>query len=218
MPKSRSQKNEELASLASALKEAKSVAFSDFQGMTVSNITTLRKKMFSEGVRYVVAKKTLFSVAAKQAGFDVDFKSFPGMIGAAIGTEDEMAPAKLIGEAGKDQPIKLVGGIFEGKVVDQEYVNTLSKLPSRSQLLGQLLSVLNGPAGAFVRLLNAYKEEQEKGSPAPAPAAPVAEAAAEPVVEAPVAEAAPEAAPVEAPAETAPEAPAEPAPEAPAAE
>lgn len=218
MPKSRSQKNEELATLASALKEAKSVAFSDFQGMTVSNITTLRKKMFSEGVRYVVAKKTLFSVAAKQAGFDVDFKSFPGMIGAAIGTEDEMAPAKLIGEAGKDQPIKLVGGIFEGKVVDQEYVNTLSKLPSRSQLLGQLLSVLNGPAGAFVRLLNAYKEDQEKGSPAPAPAAPVAEAAAEPVAEAPVAEAAPEAAPVEAPAETAPEAPAEPAPEAPAAE
>lgn len=226
MPKSRSQKNEEVAALASALKEAKSVAFSDFQGMTVSNITTLRKKMFSEGVRYVVAKKTLLSVAAKEAGFNVDFKAFPGMIGAAIGTQDEMAPAKLTGDAGKDQPIKLVGGIFDGQIVDAEYVNKLSKLPSRSQLLGQLLSVLNGPAGAFVRLLNAYKEEQEKGSPAPAPAAPVAEAAAEPVAEAPAAEAAPEtapeaaaeAAPAEAPAETAPEAPAEPAPEAPAAE
>lgn len=219
MPKSRSQKNEEVAALASALKEAKSVAFSDFQGMTVSNITDLRKKMFNEGVRYIVAKKTLLSVAAKEAGFNVDFKSFPGMIGAAVGTQDEMAPAKLTGDAGKDQPIKLVGGIFDGQIVDAEYVNKLSKLPSRSQLLGQLLSVLNGPAGAFVRLLNAYKEEQEKGSPAPAPAAPVAEVAAEPVAEAPAAEAAPEAAaPAEAPAETAPEAPAETAPEAPAAE
>jgi|JI8StandDraft_1071087.scaffolds.fasta_scaffold91336_2 large subunit ribosomal protein L10 len=218
MPKSRSQKNEEVAALASALKEAKSVAFSDFQGMTVSNITDLRKKMFSEGVRYIVAKKTLLSVAAKEAGFNVDFKSFPGMIGAAVGTQDEMAPAKLTGDAGKNQPIKLVGGIFAGQIVDAEYVNKLSKLPSRSQLLGQLLSVLNGPTSAFVRLLNAYKEEQEKGSPAPAPAAPVAEVAAEPVAEAPVAEAAPEAAPVEAPAETASEAPAEPAPEAPAAE
>ena len=206
MPKSRSQKNEEVAALASALKEAKSVAFSDFQGMTVSNITDLRKKMFNEGVRYIVAKKTLLSVAAKEAGFDVDFKSFPGMIGAAVGTQDEMAPAKLTGEAGKDQPIKLVGGIFDGQIVNAEYVNKLSKLPSRSQLLGQLLSVLNGPTSAFVRLLNAYKEEQEKGSPAPAPAAPVAEVVAEPVVEAP------------APTETASEAPAEPAPEAPAAE
>ncbi|HPF95082.1 MAG TPA: 50S ribosomal protein L10 [bacterium] len=226
MPKSRSQKNEEVAALASALKEAKSVAFSDFQGMTVSSITDLRKKMFTEGVRYVVAKKTLLTVAAKEAGFDVDFKSFPGMIGAAIGTEDEMAPAKLTGEASKDTTIKLVGGIFDGQIVDKEYVTTLSKLPSRSQLLGQLLSVLNGPAGAFVRLLNAYKEEQEKGSPAPAPAAPVAEAPAEPATEAPAAEvapetapeAAPEAAPAEAPVEVAPEAPAEPAPEAPAAE
>jgi large subunit ribosomal protein L10 len=70
-----------------------------------------------------------------------------------------MAPAKIICDAGKDATVKLVGGVFEGKVVDQAYVTTLSKLPSKSQLLGQLLSVLNGPMSGFVRVLDGYSKK-----------------------------------------------------------
>jgi large subunit ribosomal protein L10 len=169
--------------------------------MSVQNITALRKKMHTEGVDYIVAKKTLMAIAAKEAGFDVDFKSMPGMLSVALAKQDEMAAAKLIGDAGKDQPIKLVGGIFEGKVVDQAYIVQLSKLPSKTQLLTQLLYVFNGPVGAFARLLNAYREQKEAGAPAPAPAP-------TPVVEAPKAE---EAAPAAEPAPT-PEAPAAEAP------
>lgn len=225
MPKTRTQKETAVRELSEALKNGKAVAFADYQGMTVQAVTGLRKQLTAAKVKYIVAKKTLLRLAAKEAGFELDTKTLPGMIGTAIATEDEMAPTKLIGDAGKDLPIKLVGGIFEGKLVDQEYVVQLSKLPGRSELLGQFLSVLNGPASAFVRLLNAYAEKQGEAAPAPAPA-PAPEAAA-PVAEAPVApeapaEAAPaqaeapapEAAPVEAPAETAPEA----APEAPGAE
>lgn len=197
MPKTRAQKSAEIADLAAAMKTAKAAAFADYQGMSVQNITTLRKKMHAEGVDYIVAKKTLMAIAAKEAGFDVDFKSMPGMLSVALAKQDEMAAAKLIGDAGKDQPIKLVGGIFEGKVVDQAYIVQLSKLPSKSQLLTQLLYVFNGPVGAFARLLNAYREQKEAGVPAPAPA---------PAAEAPKAE---EAAPAAEPA---------PAPEAPAAE
>lgn len=192
MPKTRSQKSEAVAGLVSALKGAKSAAFSDYQGMSVQNITALRKKMHAEGVEYIVAKKTLLTIAAKEAGFDVNFKSLPGMLGVAVATKDEMAPSKLIGDAGKDQPIKLVGGIFDGQVVDQAYIMQLSKLPSKAQLLTQLLYVLNGPAGAFARLLNAYREQKEAGTPptpAPAAEAPKAEEVAAPVAEAPAAEA-----------------------------
>jgi len=194
MPKTRSQKSEAVAELARALKGAKSAAFSDYQGMSVQNITTLRKKMHVEGVDYIVAKKTLMTLAAKEAGFDVNFKSLPGMLGVAVATKDEMAPAKLIGDAGKDQPIKLVGGIFEGQVVNQDYMIQLSKLPSKSQLLTQLLYVFNGPVGAFARLLNAYAEKKGAGeSPAPTPVAeaPQAEEASAPVAEAPKTEEAP---------------------------
>lgn len=189
MPKTRAQKSAEIADLAAAMKTAKAAAFADYQGMSVQNITTLRKKMHAEGVDYIVAKKTLMAIAAKEAGFDVDFKSMPGMLSVALAKQDEMAPAKLIGDAGKDQPIKLVGGIFEGKVVDQAYIVQLSKLPSKSQLLTQLLYVFNGPVGAFARLLNAYREQKEGGAPAPKAeeAAPAAEPA--PAPEAPAAEA-----------------------------
>ena len=208
MPKTRAQKAEAVSDLSKAFKAGKAAVFADFQGMSVQSVTTLRKKLHAEGVDYIVAKKSLMARAAKDAGYEIDFKAMPGMLGAAIAQEDEMAAACIVGEAAgqKDATIKLVGGIFEGNIVDQEFVTKLSKLPSKAQLLTQLLWVLNGPTGAFARLLNAYKEQKEKGAPAETPAAapeaPKAEeAAAAPAPEAP---AAPEAMASEAPAQDAP--------------
>jgi len=167
MPKTRVQKAESIERLISALKSGKAAAFADYRGMNVEAVATLRKNLRAEGVDYIVAKKTLLSRAAKEAGYDIDFTKLEGMLGVAIAQEDEMAPAKIIGDASKEQPIKLVGGIFEGQVVDREYIMRLSKLPSREGLLTQLLYVMNGPVGSFVRLLNAYKEKMEAGEPAP---------------------------------------------------
>lgn len=166
MPKTRVQKTETLAKLTDAFKKGKSVAFADYQGMTVQKVTTLRKQLHAAQVEYVVAKKTLLSLAAKEAGYDVNVKGFPGMMSVAFAMDDEMAGVKTIGDASKDATIKLVGGIFDGVVIDQAQTIALSKLPTKSQLLGQLLSVLNGPASAFVRLLNAYQEKMGSGSTA----------------------------------------------------
>ena len=162
MAKSRIQKQETLTELQQAFAGAKSVMFADYQGMNVPKVSQLRKDLTAAKVQYIVAKKTLLSLAAKQAGYEMDVKSLPGMLGIAVAQEDEMAAAKIIGDAGKDTTIKLVGGIFEGKVVDQAYVFSLSKLPSKNQLLGQLLSVLNGPMSGFARVLNGYREQKEK--------------------------------------------------------
>ncbi|MFA6429557.1 MAG: 50S ribosomal protein L10 [Patescibacteria group bacterium] len=161
MAKSRAQKADSIEQLTEAFKKGKSVVFSDYQGMTVPKLSDLRKKLHNAEVDYIVAKKTVLNVAAKEAGLTIDFKPFPGMIGVGIAYAEEMAGAKIIGDAGKDAPIKIVGGYFEGKTVDQQYAVALSKLPSKDQLLGQLLSVLNGPAAAFVRVLNAQREKLE---------------------------------------------------------
>lgn len=159
MAKSRVQKQETLAELKEAFAAGKSVVFADYQGMNVPKVSQLRKDLTAAQVRYIVAKKTLLGLAAKEAGLDINVKSMPGMLGVAFAMEDEMAPAKIIGDAGKDASLKLVGGVFEGKVVDQAYVITLSKLPSKSQLLGQLLSVLNGPMSGFVRVLDGHSKK-----------------------------------------------------------
>lgn len=191
MPKTREQKAETLERLKQAFQTGKSVAFADYQGMDVKNITDLRKKMREEDVEYIVAKKTLLSNSAKEAGYDVDFSELEGMISVAFAHGDEMAPMKIIGDAGKAMPIKLIGGIFDGAIVDARYVNELSALPSKSQLLTQLLHMLNGPTGAFVRLLNAHREKQEAESGIPETKAEEAPKA-EPVAEAAVPEAVPE--------------------------
>ncbi len=161
MPKTRVQKQGTVEQLTKAFKESKSAAFADYQGMKVAAVTNLRKQLHAQKVEYMVAKKTLLSLAAKKAGLDVNFKSYPGMLGVAFAFEDEMAPAKLIGDASKENPIKLIGGWFEGKLIGQNEIITLSKLPSKSELMASLLRVMSGPAAAFVRLLNAYKEKQE---------------------------------------------------------
>lgn len=201
MPKTRKQKEDAKAKLVDAFKKAKSVVFADYQGLKVAQADKLRKAARESNVDYVVAKKTLFTLAAKEAGYDLDARKFPGMMGGAFGLEDEVAPAKVLGDMTKDTSIKLVGGLFEGQMVDAEKVIALSKLPSKQQLLGQVVGTIYAPVSAFVRVLNAIRESMDGGSKtSEAPAAP----AEEPKVE-------------EKPVESAPEAPAAPAAEAPAA-
>ncbi len=168
MPKTRQQKEAEISDLVQEFKGAKSVVFADYQGLTVAKADELRNKARESGVRYLVAKKTLLSKAAKQAGFELDTSKLTGMLGAAFGKEDEVAPAKVLGDMTKDTPIKLVGGIFEGQVVGADKAIALSKLPSKQQLLGQLVGTMYAPVSAFVRALNAIRESMEKGSPAAA--------------------------------------------------
>lgn len=164
MPKTRVQKTQAVSALSRAFKGGKAAVFTDYQGMTVAKLTRLRKELKASEVEYTVAKKSLLSLAAKQAGFDINFKSLAGMVGVAFAQGDEMAPAKIIGDASKDASIKFLGGIFEGKIVDAPFITALSKLPSKSQLLGQLLSVMNGPIAAFVRLLDAQRKKLEAGT------------------------------------------------------
>ncbi|MEO5928035.1 MAG: 50S ribosomal protein L10 [Patescibacteria group bacterium] len=208
MPKTRQQKADVIDRLEREFKGAKSAVFADFQGLTVAKANELRSKMRASNVNYIVAKKSLITRAAKNAGHELSAKSFPGMLGVAFGLEDEIAPAKVLGDMAKGTTLKLVGGIFEGVVVAQEKVVALSKLPSKLELLAKVVGTIYAPVSAFVRVLNAIKEANEKPEPAP-----VAEAA--PAVEAPAA--APAAPVAAAPVETPAEAPA-PSTEAPAAD
>jgi large subunit ribosomal protein L10 len=189
MAKTRAQKSVTLTALSEGFKGASTVAFADYRGLTVAQVDDLRKKMRASDVRYIVAKKSLVTKAAKEAGYDFNAKQFNGMLGCAFGMSDEIAPAKVLGDMGKKTTIQIVGGIFGGAVVSKEKMIALSKLPSKLELLGTLVGTIYAPVSAFVRVLNAVREAKESGAPAPVAAAPA--------VEAPVAE-------VEAPVESAP--------------
>ncbi len=174
MAKSRSQKSVELEQLTSAFKKAKAIVFVDYKGVTVKNVAKLRRGAEKVGVEYIVAKKTLVTLAAKQAGYDVDAKSMNGNLGVAFGLDDEISAAQLVAAIGKEvEAIKILGGMLEGRMIDAESVKALASLPSKQQLLGQLASVLNAPltgmasalAGVtrgLVTALHALEEQKAK--------------------------------------------------------
>lgn len=154
MPKTRLQKEEQVQELTEALAGSKGVVFANFKGITVDDTTKLRRKCQEVGVRYVVAKKTLLGRALKGAGFDTDARTLEGSVGVAI-ADDEVAPAKVISEFGKDRDgFKLLGGLLEKKFIDGTMVGALAKLPSKQQLLGQLVGTLQAPISGFVRTLS----------------------------------------------------------------
>ncbi|MBI4138776.1 50S ribosomal protein L10 [Candidatus Uhrbacteria bacterium] len=161
MPKTREQKLNTIELLTREFKKAKSVVFANYQGLKVAKADELRKKMREANVDYVVTKKTLLSKAAKDAGVEIDAKALPGMIGVAFGLEDEIAPAKVLGDMAKTTPLQLVGGIFEGAPVGQEKVVALSKLPSKKELLGQVVGTMYAPVSAFVRAVEAIRKQKE---------------------------------------------------------
>lgn len=153
MAKTRVQKEEALSSLTEGLKTAKGVVFANFQGLKVKESEELRKKCREEGVRYVASKKTILDRALKDAGHEVDAKAFSGGVSVVLGS-DEVAPAQIIAEYAKTHEVlKIFGGILEGSFIDAAKVTALSKLPSKQQLLGQLVGTLNAPVSGFVNVL-----------------------------------------------------------------
>jgi len=154
MPKTKQQKEQAIENLVADLKNAKSVVFANFQGLKVVESEELRKLCREQNIQYIATKKTLLKRALADAGYDVDTKAFEGGIATIFGIEDEVAPAQIVANFAKDHEASAVfGGILEGSFIDAAKVTELSKLPSKQQLLAQLVGTLNAPVSGFVNVL-----------------------------------------------------------------
>lgn len=171
-------KEQVLAELTDAFKKAKSIVFSQYKGTNVKNMRGLRKRMFEKQVKFKVAKKTLIKMAAEKAGYkEIPAEFMGGQIGLAFGMGDEIAPAKILYEFGKDaETIKIVGAIFEGKLIPEADAKILAKIPGREILLAQLTGLMMSPVAGFYNVLHsllrnfvyALAEVQKKKPAAPA--------------------------------------------------
>ena len=169
-------------------KNSGSTVVAEYRGLSVAEVTELRRALRAEGVEMKVYKNTLASIAADNAGFGELKDSLTGPNALAFG-QDETAAARVMAKFAKDhEALVLKAGIVEGKVVDTNTIKELSALPNREGMLSMLLSVLNAPVTSFARAVNAVAEAK----PTDGASAPVAEEA--PVVEETKEEAATEAA------------------------
>lgn len=155
MPKSRQQKQTTVTALEQGLKDAKAVVFANFQGLTVAKAEDLRRKARTEGVKVLVAKKTLVKKALQSLGqTSIEPTSFNGGVATFMAMSDEVSAAKVVHTFAKDnEVVTIYGGILEGKFIDSAGVKNLAGLPSKHQLLGQLVGTLNAPVSGFVNAL-----------------------------------------------------------------
>lgn len=140
------------------LTDSSSTVVAEYRGLSVAEITELRRALRAEGVDMKVYKNTLTSRAAEAAGFD-DLKEVLTGPNALAFSGDETAAARVMAKFAKThKALVLKGGIVEGKVVDVNTINELSALPNREGMLSMLLSVLNAPISSFARAVNAVAE------------------------------------------------------------
>lgn len=155
MATSRQEKEQQLAQLTQDLTDAKGIAFAQYRGLKVKEIDQIRKNLKKENVKYSVVKVTLLKKAMEQLGINAEKFQYSGPVAVVMSTEDETAPARAIKGMGKDfKSLVLDGGILDKSVIDQKMAISLADLPSKQQLLGQLVSVIAGPARGLVTVLS----------------------------------------------------------------
>ena len=154
--------------LTSKVKEASSVVFVDYKGITVAQDTELRKQFREAGVDYAVVKNTLTNFAAKNAGYDFS-EVLNGTTAMASTTGDPIAPARIVCEFAKKNKnvVKIKGGMVEGKVLSVEELMSFGELPSKNALVAQVLGTFLAPISSLAVVLNQILE-QKGGAPAEA--------------------------------------------------
>lgn len=157
MPKNKVQKGEILRDLKEKVKKAKSMVFAGFNAFGVKDNENLRAQLRKENSEYYVAKKTLINLALKENKLDINVRDFDGKVAAIFSYEDEVAPAKILGNFRKDKEkegkIFFLGGFLEGKLLSKDEVEALSKLPSKQELYAKIVGSLNAPISGFVNVL-----------------------------------------------------------------
>ncbi len=139
--------------LNEVFQKATSAVLANYQGIDAASITAMRASMKSKSVEFRVVKNTLAKIAAKNTPFEVLEASFTGPVSVLLSFDDPVAPAKVLAEQRKADAKKtpqVLCGLVEGKMISAEGVAALADLPSRDALLGQMLSVFQGPTTNFV--------------------------------------------------------------------
>jgi len=152
------QTREEKARIIEGIKDragrASIAVVTDFKGLTVEEVTDLRVKLRAQGVDYQVVKNTLARIALTDSSHDTIKERFKEQCAIAFGYDDPVAAAKaLVDYAKVNKKFGVRFASLQGKVIDEAGVTALSTLPSKPQLLAQVLGTMNAVPTSFVSVL-----------------------------------------------------------------
>jgi large subunit ribosomal protein L10 len=141
---------------------ATSVYVADYQGLTVEQISELRRAMRAEKVRMRVAKNTLVKRAARAAGYDELCSALTGPNAFIFGFDDPVVPARIIREFKRKSKLEkpAVGGfVLDGRVMPGARFEDVAGLPSRQELVARVVGSVQAPLSNFVFTLNGILRE-----------------------------------------------------------
>ena len=161
-----------VSEIASKMKESDSTVVVEYRGLSVAEVTELRRELRKENVEMKVYKNSLAQRAASEVGAEELTNDLVGPNALVFGP-DAVAPARILAEfAKKHEKLVLKSGIVEGKVVGVETIKELAGLPNREGMLSMLLSCLQSPIRSFACVVKVVADKQSEGE------APAEEAAA----------------------------------------
>lgn len=151
----RSEKKTFVSELEKIYQDSNSVIITHYHGLTVSQITNLRKALRENGASFKIVKNTLSKIAASNVKLTHDPEAFSGPTAIAY-SKDPVAAAKGVVEFAKaNDNLKVIGGIVNDKILNVVEVQQLAKLPSLDQLRGKIVGILQAPAANLARIIQA---------------------------------------------------------------
>ena len=151
----RREKEEWIASLKQVLKEAALIVVTHYRGLTVAQMTDLRSQMRASGARFKVTKNRLTRLALDGTKVQELSTLFNGPTAIAYSSDPVAAAKVAVKFAKENENLVVLGGSFNGEVLDVDAVATLAKLPSLDELRGKVLALINTPATRITGILQA---------------------------------------------------------------
>ena len=151
----REKKKEIIEKLQKIVGDSVSIVFVNFHSLPVTESNQIRRTLREKGIGYTIAKKTLTKMTLSQGKFSGTMPEMPGELGLVYGT-DSIEPAREVYAFQKrlDKKIQIVGGIFEGKFMNQSEMTVIAQIPGLKTLHAQFVNLINSPIQGFVMALN----------------------------------------------------------------
>ena len=172
------QKAVQIGELADQLSRAQLTIVTDYRGLSVTDLQSLRSTLRPLNAEFRVAKNTLTRIAAEQVGIDVMQPVLEEPTALVFAYEDIVSVSKAVNDFVRtSRVLKVRGGVLQNQLLDADAVESLASMPSKQELQGKLLGlmvspmsrtvgVLSGPSRSLAYLLNARAEQQGGGSEA----------------------------------------------------
>ncbi|MBQ9036745.1 MAG: 50S ribosomal protein L10 [Erysipelotrichaceae bacterium] len=155
------QKQELVNLIADKIEKAGSTVVVEYRGLTVKEVTELRKTLREEGCEMVVFKNSMTQRAVEKLGYNDLLQSLTGPNAIAV-SNDEIAASRVLSKfAKKHDKLVIKAGIVENKVIDAAEIAQLASLPNKEGMLSMLLSCLQSPISSFARATKAIADAKE---------------------------------------------------------